>query len=299
MVSALIIQQSYNQFAFLARHIISILVFFESLEYKIIKLKTAILSAALLFAVGASAQDPLRVAPHAYRLEFENEWVKVTRVRYAPGEKLVAHEHPPLASAFVYLNDGGPVIFRHLDKDKGAITRPATTAGGFRLFRGQKEVHMVENLSDRESDFLRVEFKTDPADEGTLSGRFFRPDYTPGESFQVIQFENRQVRVTRLILPWDAKLNLPTSQNTPSLFVALSPVHLKVSGADGKVAPLSLKPGQVRWVGGDRREQFEHTGDDQAELLRFDFKTNPLPKGKLERTGRHDHSKRSMRRKNK
>jgi len=39
----------------------------------------------LLFLVTPlHAQDPLRLLPDAYKLEFENEWVKVVRVHYAP-----------------------------------------------------------------------------------------------------------------------------------------------------------------------------------------------------------------------
>ena len=266
------------------------------MEYKNTKINITALSAILLFVVGTFAQDPLKVAPHAYRLEFENEWVKVVRVRYAPGEKLIAHEHPPLASAFVYLNDGGPVIFDHSDKNKGAVTRPPTKAGSFRLFPGQKEIHTVENTSNRESDFLRVEFKTHPVNGSSLAGRFARPDYTPGDSFQVVQFENEQIRITRLSLAWDAKLDLSTSPNVPALLIALAPVQFKVNRIDGKVSPLSLGLGQVRWIGGNQREQLERTDDDQAELLRFDFKTKPLPKGALEREGRHDHPKNSLQR---
>src|SRR5947208_15484784 len=88
-----------------------------------------------LLAITIMAQDPFKVAPQAYKLQFENEWVKVTRVHYAPHEKIPAHEHTLTAAAYVYLNDGGPVVFNHVDKDYGAITRPATKAGSFRLYR--------------------------------------------------------------------------------------------------------------------------------------------------------------------
>ena len=49
--------------------------------------------------VGAAvAQDPLKVAPQAYKLEFENEWVRVTRVHYGPFEKIPEHYHTARAS---------------------------------------------------------------------------------------------------------------------------------------------------------------------------------------------------------
>jgi hypothetical protein len=42
-----------------------------------------------LFAGAALAQDPLKIAPQAYKLEFENEWVKVVRVHYGPHERFL------------------------------------------------------------------------------------------------------------------------------------------------------------------------------------------------------------------
>jgi hypothetical protein len=64
-----------------------------------------------LFASVVFAQDPLTISPQAYKLELENEWVKVERVHYGPHEKIPAHDHPQRATVFVYLNDGGPIIF--------------------------------------------------------------------------------------------------------------------------------------------------------------------------------------------
>jgi hypothetical protein len=64
-----------------------------------------------LVAISSVAQDPFKVAPKAYKLDFENEWVKVARVHYAPHEKIPVHDHAKTAAAYVYLNDGGPVIF--------------------------------------------------------------------------------------------------------------------------------------------------------------------------------------------
>ena len=50
-------------------------------------LKPHVLIIFLFFTGAAFAQDPLKVAPQAYKLEFENEWVKVMRVHYDPHEK--------------------------------------------------------------------------------------------------------------------------------------------------------------------------------------------------------------------
>src|SRR4029453_13972013 len=153
----------------------------------------------LLFIITASAQDPLRVAPQAYKLEFENEWVKVMRVHYGPHEKIPAHDHTERAATYVYLNDGGPGIFKPIGLAHGAVTRPETKAGSFRLYKALKEAHEVENTSDLPSDFLRVEFKTRMIDEKTLRGRFHGESWPAGENYQKAQFEDEQIRVTRLV----------------------------------------------------------------------------------------------------
>jgi quercetin dioxygenase-like cupin family protein len=51
-----------------------------------------------------SALDPLKVDPKHYKLEFENDQVRVLRVRFGPHEKGVQHEHK-LNHIVVYLTD--------------------------------------------------------------------------------------------------------------------------------------------------------------------------------------------------
>ena len=71
--------------------------------------------------VSSYAQDPDAVAPHAYKKQFENEFVRVTRVHYAPHEQLTEHGHPARPTIYIYLTDGGPVLFKHEHGDSGAM----------------------------------------------------------------------------------------------------------------------------------------------------------------------------------
>jgi len=244
-----------------------------------------------LLAVTSLAQDPLKSLPKAYKLKFENDWVKVVRVHYAPNENLPAHEHTPTASAYVYLNDSGPVVFKHLDLPYGAVTRPPTKTGTFRLYRGLKELHEVENKSDLPSDFLRVEFKTDPVNDKSLKGRYHREQYLAGENFQKVQFENEQVRVTRLVCAEGKRLDVATSSSEPSLLIALSPAEFKMSLSKGKGSRLKLAPGETSWIDTNQQAQLENSGSAPAELLRFDFKTKPLSKEELQKNKKHEHPK--------
>jgi mannose-6-phosphate isomerase-like protein (cupin superfamily) len=252
------------------------------------RLIRVVLSVCLLAAI-AFAQDPLKTLPNAYKLEFENEYVRVVRVHYAPHEKLPAHEHTLTASAYVYLNDGGPVVFNHIDKEYGAVTRPATKAGSFRVYRGIQEHHEVENQSDLPSDFLRVEFKTAPLDEKSLKGRYYREDYPAGENYQKVQFENAQIRITRLICVPGKRIEMAAGANAPELLIALSSAQFKVRWGKGKTSQVKLGLGQTRWVPVYHPEQLENTGSAPAEMLRFDFKTKPLSKAELEKDKRHEH----------
>ena len=49
------------------------------------------------------AADPVKVDSKHYKVEFENDKVRVLRVSYAPGEKSVMHGHPD--SVLVLLDD--------------------------------------------------------------------------------------------------------------------------------------------------------------------------------------------------
>lgn len=229
-----------------------------------------------LLASSVFAQDPLLVAPQNYRLQLENDWVKVVRVRYGPREKVPAHDHTQTAAAYVYLNDCGPVIFKHINLSYGAITRPETKAGSFRLYKAVKEVHEVENPNDTQSDFLRVEFKTEPVNDKALRGKFHRESYPAGENFQKTQFENEQIRVMRLVIAPNKKMDVSTTASEPALLIALSPAKFKVSGKKIKAAQVSLEMGRARWLGADRQETLENSGGAPIELLRFDLKTKPV-----------------------
>ena len=227
-----------------------------------------------LAAASVRAQDPLVVLPQAYKRVLENDWVRVIRVHYAPHEKLAMHSHPELAVAYVYLNDGGPVIFTH---DYGALTRPPTTAGSFRLYRGVKEIHEVENPNDAPSDFLRVEFKTRPLNATTLKGRFHREPNPDGQGFEKVQFNNEQLRVTRYVVSPGKRAEVSTATE-PALLIALTTGQLKaLCGASAEEIPLEL--GLARWLPRGSGSTFENVGGAAVEFLRFDLKTEPLTDG--------------------
>jgi quercetin dioxygenase-like cupin family protein len=224
----------------------------------------------------ASAQDAVKTVPDSYRHQFENEWVRIVRVHYPPHAKLPAHTHTDLACAYVYLNDSGPVIFKHIGAEYGAATRPPTKAGAFRLYRGLEEIHEVENTSPLPSDFLRVEFKTETTEPRSLRGKFFRETYPVGENVERVQFENVQIRATRVVVAAKGRQDQAAGGAEPAIFIALTPAALRVASSGGNTGPaVTLTPGQEYWLPAGERRRMENTGDAPVELIRFDLKTPP------------------------
>ena len=56
----------------------------------------------------AYAQDATKVDPKHYKVEFENDQVRVVRISYGPHEKSVMHEHAP--GVLVFLTDGKGIM---------------------------------------------------------------------------------------------------------------------------------------------------------------------------------------------
>jgi quercetin dioxygenase-like cupin family protein len=109
---------------------------------------------ALLLAVAAvpaRAQDPVKVDPKHYKVEFENDQVRVLRITYGAHEKSVMHEHP--ASLAVFLTDGQTKFTFPDGKAQDAPFKAGTTmwtpAGK----------HLPENTGDKPFELILVEMK--------------------------------------------------------------------------------------------------------------------------------------------
>ena len=216
----------------------------------------------------ASAQ--VQEAHGVYHTQFENESVKVVRVRYPANSKVPLHGHPPTVTAYVYLSESSPVRFTHQGSRTHVETRQPTTPGGFRVSRGGDETHTAENLGTTASDFLRVEFKTDPAGATAPFYRDARPLGTTAKTTTDVRFTNAQMRITRVAIPAGQMAEIATTANAPAVLIALGEASLT---ADGTALP--WKVGQERWVPSSRRERLANVGAAQIELLRIDVLTPP------------------------
>lgn len=103
-------------------------------------MKTVFLLALALSANISFAQDPTKIEPTHYKLDFENDRVQVVYVHYGPHESSALHEHP---GGVVVVITGGHLRFTD---EKGRTQEVYAKPGEARWFAPFK--HKVENLGD-------------------------------------------------------------------------------------------------------------------------------------------------------
>jgi hypothetical protein len=110
----------------------------------------------------ALAQDPTKVEPKHYKLDFENEHVQVVSVHYGAHEKSGLHEH--IGGVVVSLTEAH---LRFTDED-GKVKEVYSKPGEARWYKPFK--HRVENLGDTsyEAVYIGVKGKT-AASNGTAA----------------------------------------------------------------------------------------------------------------------------------
>ena len=117
---------------------------------------SVILTGVIAYGVVAYAQpggkaDPVKVDAKHYKVEFENESVRVLRISYAPGEKSVMHYHP--GSVAVYLTDGKT----KMTTPDGKAEDMGTKAGA--AVWAPAGSHLPQNTGDKKLELVLVELK--------------------------------------------------------------------------------------------------------------------------------------------
>lgn len=111
---------------------------------------------AVLFTISLAAavmaQDPVKVDPKHYTVEFENSQVRVLRIKYGPHEKSIMHRHPNAVA--VFLTDGNTTFT--LPKGDPQVT--SNKAGETRWTPGG--LHLPENTGEQPFEVILVELKT-------------------------------------------------------------------------------------------------------------------------------------------
>lgn len=106
---------------------------------------------AMLLSVMAFAEDAVTADPKHYTVEFENDKVRIIRIKYGPGEKSVMHTHGPNVSIML---SQGTVRMNFPDGTSEDLPAEVGTA-----VWSDAEEHLPENLSDGPLEVVLVEVK--------------------------------------------------------------------------------------------------------------------------------------------
>ena len=102
-------------------------------------------------AAGGERSDPTVVDPEHYTTEFENESVRVLRIKYGPGDESVMHYHPD--SVAIMVTDQ----LVQMTMPDGS-TEEVTLGTGDVLFMDEGQ-HLPKNISDAAWELVLVELK--------------------------------------------------------------------------------------------------------------------------------------------
>ena len=101
----------------------------------------------------AAHVDPVAMAPHVYKVVFENDKVRVLEATDKPGDKAEMHSHP---DTLMYVL---APFKRKLTLANGRVVNVEQKSGDIRWMPAQS--HSGENTGDTETRALFIEFKTD------------------------------------------------------------------------------------------------------------------------------------------
>lgn len=198
--------------------------------------------------------DATTILPRAYKVELENDWVRVVRVHYDAKATLPEHEHPAGVTVYLYLNASDGVVFTH-DDGSMPLPRPPVRPGSIRVGNGPLEYHTVTNNADTPSDFIRILLKTEVDQKIARPNARMAPDR--------MEYDHQSIRVARINVQPGTKTRIE-AKNYPLLRVAWIP--------DKNEWRLTAKEG-YRFLDKGTTEEFEVSGNVAMQLVTIELRT--------------------------
>ena len=106
---------------------------------------------ALFLSSTSLAEDAVKADPKHYTVEFENDKIRIIRIKYGPGEKSVMHTHGPNVAVFL----SNSTVRMHLP-DGTSMDVPTETGA---TQWADAEEHLPVNLGDGPMEVVLVELK--------------------------------------------------------------------------------------------------------------------------------------------
>lgn len=210
----------------------------------------------LSLAMTAAAQDPVKLSPD-YKVEIDNAWVRVLRVKHPPHAKIALHEHP--AKVAVYLTD----VHEKITAADGTVGNLDRKAGEVEFSEATK--HAEENLSSLPLETVLIELKTGAPKSPPITLDPVKLD----AEHHLVAFENDRVRAIRTILPPHVKS--PMHEHPHYVVVYLTDLHTTMKLSDGRVIDNPRHPGDIAWRDA-LKHQTEQMGDKTAMEIQVEIK---------------------------
>ena len=196
-------------------------------------------------------------APNHYKIEFENDYVRIIRVTYSPSDTSKMHSHEPTVGVTL---TGGQGIFTGLDGNSD--TRPKNFPGD--VLSDDGTPHSVTSISEFDEELIFVEVKKNykSKDLGIPNAIELDPDS------HIIEIEKPNVRVVRIKSP--AGSQTPMHSHNAGVTVALTDMKVEHTSLNGEVTEITRSAGEA-----GLREEIAHSGknisDQPLEVILFEM----------------------------
>ena len=225
---------------------------------------------ALVASVPAMAQDSVKVDPKHYKVEVDNNQVRVLRIKYGPHEKSVMHAQP--FGVVVFLTNAR--ISFHLRGGQSEVREG--NAGEAQMT--PEEIHLPENLSDKPFEAILIESKGIewPYAELKDDPLTVDPKHYLSES-EVSQNASEDTFVRILHLKYGPHEKSVMHSHPDAVAVFLTDARFKFTFKNGKSETRDGKAGDVRFTPAETHLP-ENLGNETTEVILVELKTKPAPK---------------------
>ena len=202
------------------------------------------------------AADDAIYAPRNSKVEIDNTWVRVLRVKEAPGEKIAAYRHPGTVRVYItpahlrFRGAGGTIDDVHKSGEVGYVKAGADSE---------------ENLTGTPIEVAVIELKpgASRSQPVKLDPVALDPEH------HLVAFENDRVRaIHTILLP---HLKSPEHEHPHYVVVYMTVLHTTMKLADGRVVDNPRQPGEIAW-----RDPLKHVteniADKTAEEIQVEIK---------------------------
>jgi quercetin dioxygenase-like cupin family protein len=206
----------------------------------------------------AAASDPTVLDPDRYSVEFENEAVRILRIRYGVGDESVMHSHPE--SVAVFLTNAKA----QLTLADGSSQTMSVAAGDF--IYGPGGAHRPANTGDSPFEVVEIELKQRDAGDKASEG----PDPTVVDAdHYTTAFENDSVRVLRIAYGAAEASTMHYHPDSVAVFTTDHAVQMTMP--DGSTDEITASAGDTLFVGAGQHLP-KNIADSTWELLLIELK---------------------------